>query len=272
MQNLFAPTVLGGWPGRAWCEYRCIFIFLFFSFPTRATPSGQPLGFCVIFGPYSSWLNTCLMFCAFGAISQVLLIIFTFVLHYPSQANALVSCAPLRLPPRPCPPREVAVDTIMRPFALNFQEPTVFALNVYFSLIDTSRTSRSFLPFRLSRYLLLARPTPRPVLRWPLCRRIHRHSLSSLRTCITSRSLSVTQKELPQARGAHVRHHRRRFSRPHLSVMVRMDAPLERLPDCTNHGSKSLRRRRAPPFHNSPFLSYSLQSHREFVPNERTLF
>ena len=28
LQNLFAPTVLGGWPGRAWCKYRCIFFFV----------------------------------------------------------------------------------------------------------------------------------------------------------------------------------------------------------------------------------------------------
>ena len=131
--------------------------------------------------------------------------------HIPGPAHQFSVCAPLSISSK-ClvgficatkiaasfmSQREVAVAVIMRPFAVSFQEPTMFALNVYFSFIYTSTppiNTVRFLPFHLSRYLPLARPAPWPVLRWPLRRRIHRHSPPSLRTCITSKSPSVTKR------------------------------------------------------------------------------
>ena len=195
--------------------------------------------------------------------------------HCPSQANAfLVSSAPPRLPPRSCPSAKSPSPSSCAPCGqlpradrVRAQRLLQLHLHLYtshkygsipslssFSISTTGATGSSACPSLASSS---AHSSPFP----PFFAYLY-----------PVQEPKCNKKKLAQARGALVRRHRRRFSRPHMSILVRMDIPLERAPDCANHGLKSLQRRRAPPFHDSPFLSPSLQPHREFIPNDRTPF
>src|SRR6266849_1032099 len=71
-------------------------------------------------------------------------------------------------------PRDYAIDTLVRPFTLNFQEPIVFALNVYIGLIRPPLHLVRILPSRFHRYLPLERSAPWPIVPLPFCRRVPR--------------------------------------------------------------------------------------------------
>ena len=74
-------------------------------------------------------------------------------------------------------PRDYAIDTLVRPFTLNFQEPIVFALNVYIGLyLRPPLHLIRILPSRFHRYLPLERAAPWPIFPRPLRRRVPRHA------------------------------------------------------------------------------------------------